>query len=520
MSRHVPMPGLQTSVPMHSSSPAPSHPARGPITAGILLAAVMSALDTTVVNVALPHMQGSLSASPDQITWVLTSYIIAVAVMTPLSGWLITRYGIKATLIACLAGFTITSALCGAATSLAQIVFFRMAQGAFAAPMMPAAQVVLFNINPPERHGRAMAIFTMASVVAPVVGPVVGGYLTEDYSWRWCFFINVPAGIGSIAVLWFFLPSEPLQPRRFDFLGFGSLALAVSSLQLMLDRGATQDWFGSSEIRIEAAVAATAFCVYLAHTFTTRNPLFPPVLFRDRNLITSVVFGFFFMGLMFSSLMLLPLMMQGVLGYSVIHSGVLSMPRGIVMLAILPIMGRLEATVNRQMLVAVGVVFVILAFWQMSQFDLSMTGSQIVLASSLQGVGQGILFVPLATLGFSTVSRSLRPDASALTNLTRNLGGSIGVAAIQALTVTNIQTIHASLATHITATTPMIAAALTEILPAQGLVAINAEITRQATMLAYVDDFWLMTILSMMCLALALLLRQRQAKDMAQRLPG
>ena len=218
----------------------------------------MSALDTTVVNVALPHMEGSLSASPEQITWVLTSYIVAVAVMTPLSGWLITRFGIKPTMLVCVAGFTIASALCGAAVTLPQIVLFRMLQGALAAPLMPAAQVVLFNINPPERHGRAMAMFTMASVFAPVLGPVVGGYLTEDYSWRWCFYINLPAGVGAMVLLWRYLPREALQPRPFDFLGFGSLALAVSSFQLMLDRGTTQDWFGSREICIEAAVAAGA----------------------------------------------------------------------------------------------------------------------------------------------------------------------------------------------------------------------------------------------------------------------
>ena len=504
--------GSQISTPMQSASSPISQPARGPITFGIILAAVMSALDTTVVNVALPHMEGSLSASPEQITWVLTSYIVAVAVMTPLSGWLITRFGIKPTMLVCVAGFTIASALCGAAVTLPQIVLFRMLQGALAAPLMPAAQVVLFNINPPERHGRAMAMFTMASVVAPVVGPVVGGYLTEDLSWRWCFYINVPAGIGALAILSTYMPHEPVHPRRFDFLGFGSLALAVSALQLMLDRGTSQDWFGSNEIRIEAAVAGTAFCFYLAHTFTTEHPLFPPALFRDRNLVASAIFNFFFMALMFSSLMLLPLMMQGLLGYSVIHSGVLSMPRGLVMLAILPFMGRLEGKVNRQLLVAVGMGFIVLAFLQMTKFDTSMTGKQIVVATALQGVGQGILFVPLATLAFATVSRGLRADASALSNLLRNLGGSIGVAAIQAVTASNIQTVHASLATHITTSMPIRMPVMPDMLSSGGVAAMNAEITRQATMVAYIDDFWLMSVLSVICLGLVFLLRQQPSR--------
>ena len=484
--------------------------ARGPITFGILLATVMSALDTTVVNVALPHMQGNLSASPDQITWVLTSYIVAVAVATPVSGWLVARFGVRAMLLACIAGFTLASALCGAAASLPQIVLFRVIQGIFAAPLIPTAQAVLMNINPPERLGRSMAMFVMASMVAPVLGPVVGGFLTEDYSWRWCFYINLPAGVGAMVLLWRYLPREALQPRPFDFLGFGSLALAVSSFQLMLDRGTTQDWFGSREICIEAAIAATALCVYLAHTFTTRNPLFPLPLFRDRNLVTSVVLNFFLMAVMYCSLMLLPLMMQGVLGYSVIHSGVLSMPRGLIMLTVLYAMGRLDGVVSRQVLVAIGICFVMAAFWQMSRFDLSMSGRDIIRATALQGIGQGLIFVPLATLGFSTIPQALRPDASALSNLLRNLGGSVGVAAMQGLTVANTQTMHASLAAHITSSNP---AMLPDALSPMGAAALNAEITRQATMVAYVDDFWLMGVVSLLCFAMVLLLlRQPKAR--------
>ncbi len=474
---------------------------RGPITIGILLATVMSALDTTVVNVALPHMEGNLSASPEQITWVLTSYIVAVAVMTPVSGWLVARFGLKPMLLVCITGFTAASVLCGVATNLPQIVLFRLLQGMLAAPLMPTAQAVLLNINPPDRIGRAMAVFTMASVVAPVVGPVVGGFLTEDYSWRWCFFINVPAGIGAVVLLWLYLPGEAARPRRFDFLGFGSLAVAVSSFQLMLDRGTTQDWFG------------TAFFVYLVHSFTTNTPLFPRALFRDRNLVTSTILNFFFGMLMFCSLTLLPLMMQGLLGYPVIWSGILSMPRGVVMLAVLQVMGRLDALVSRQLLVAVGLAFVVLAFWQMSFFDLSMSGTQIVSATALQGVGQGILFVPLATLGFSTIAPHLRPDASALSNLLRNLGGSVGVAAIQALTVQNTATMHASMAAHITASNGALGATLPDLHSAFGVASLNAEITRQATMVAYADDYRLMAIIGLLCFGLVFLLHQPRKRD-------
>lgn len=489
---------------------------RLPITIGILLATVMGALDTTVVNVALPHMQGSLSASPEQITWSITSYIVATAVATPVCGWLVARFGIKHMLIACVAGFTLASVLCGLATTLPELVLFRVIQGALAAPLMPAAQAVLLNINPPDRLARAVAVFTMASVVAPAVGPVVGGYLTEDYSWRWCFYINVPAGIGAIILLSIFLPEEPAQTRRFDFLGFGTLALAIASFQLMLDRGTTQDWFSSTEICIEATLAITAFCVYLAHTFTTAQPLFPVAVFSDRNFVSNVVFGFFFSVMMFASLTLLPLMMQGVLGYSVIHSGVLSMPRGLIMLVILPFMARLDAIVDRRLLVATGLCFIIAAFWEMSRFDLSMSGAPIVWATSLQGIGQGMMFVPLTTLGFATIPQLLRPDASALNNLVRNLGGSVGVAFMQALTAINTQTVHASLAAHVTPDDPIRNAAIPDYLSpdtVQGAVALNAEITRQATMVAYVDDFRLMAIIGLISLPLLLFLRQPKKRE-------
>ena len=490
---------------------AVSASSRGPITIGIMMAAVMSALDTTVVNVALPHMQGNLSASPEQITWVLTSYIVAAAVMTPLSGWLVARVGLKTMLVLCIGGFTIASVLCGLAANLPEMVLFRMLQGILAAPMAPLTQAVLLNINPPERYGRAMALFTMAVVVAPVVGPVVGGYLTEDFSWRWCFFINVPAGIGSVLLLWTFLPKDEIKSRRFDFLGFGSLGVAVACLQLMLDRGPTQDWFGSREIWIEAVTAGIAFWVYVTHTLTAKHPLFEPALARDRNFVSTTIFGFFFNLVLFCSMALLPLMMQGVLGYPVIHTGVLSMPRGLVMLALLQVMGRVDALVDRRLLCAIGWSLVIVAFWMMSRFDLSMTGTSVVWATVLQGLGQGIIFVPLSTLAFATVDPSLRAEASSINNLVRSLGGSAGIAVIQAMTANNSQKMHASLAAHIDMADPVVRAGLPPgMSPAtvQGAMALNEEITRQATMVAYVDDFKLLVVLAVICLPLIALLRQ------------
>jgi DHA2 family multidrug resistance protein len=495
---------------------------RGPITLGLMMATIMSVLDTTVVNVSLPHIQGNLSASPEQITWVVTSYIVATAVMTPVSGWLAARVGLKPMLLLSIFGFTIASMLCGMAANLPEMVLFRMLQGMAGAPISPLCQAVLFNINPPERYGRAMAIYMMGGTAAPVIGPIVGAWLTESLSWRWCFYINLPAGIGATLLLWFFLPNERSEARKFDFLGFGSLAVAIAALQLMLDRGPSQDWFGSREIWIEAITALISFWVFLTHTLTARHPLFDAALARDRNFVSATLFGFLLNMLLFAGMTLLPLMTQGVLGYPVMLSGLMNVPRGLVMLLTLAIVGRLDAIIDRRLLVAAGLAVCLLGFWQMTQFDLSMTSRSIVWANALQGLGQGLIFVPISTLAFATVKPALRPDASAVSNLIRNVAGSVGIAMMQALTVFNGQAMHADLAAHVTAADPVLHAALPGGLDSvPGLMALNAEITRQADMVAYVDDYRLMVFLGLVSAPFLLLLRKprRSAGEPAEAAP-
>ena len=489
-----------------SAVPASS---RGPIELGVMIATFISALDTTVVNVALPHMQGSLSASPEQVTWIGTSYIVATAVIMPLSGWLAARFGVKRMLLVCIAGFTLASMLCGVATTLPEMVLCRILQGVVAAPLWPLSQAVLLNVNPPERYGRAMALFTMATVAAPVVGPIVGGFLTDNFSWRWCFYINLPTGALAMMLLWTFLPRDATVRRRFDFLGFGSLAIAVAAFQLLLDRGPTKDWFQSREIWTEAVLAVAGLWVYLAHTVTAEHPLFDPALARDRNFVASTIFNVIFSMVMYCSFVVLPLMMQDLMGYTVTHSGVISTPRGLIIILLMQVMGRIDGLVDRRLLVAVGMAFIVAAFWRMSQFDLSMTGGDIVWATALQGIGQGIVFVPIATLGFATISPALRADASAISSLLRNLGGSVGVAAMQAFTALNGQTMHASLAAFIRPDDPVVRAGLaTALSPAStdGAMALNAEITRQASMVAYVDDFRLMALAALISAPLILIL--------------
>jgi DHA2 family multidrug resistance protein len=483
---------------------------RGPITFGLMMATIMSVLDSTVVNVSLPHIQGNLSAAPDQITWVITSYIVATAVMTPVSGWLAARVGLKPMVLLSIAGFTLASMLCGVAASLPQMVAFRVLQGVAGAPIAPLCQAVLLNINPPERYGRAMALYMMGGVAAPVIGPIVGAWLTEALSWRWCFYINLPAGIGAGLLLWTFLPNEATRARRFDVLGFGSLALAIAAFQLLLDRGPSQDWFGSREIWTYAVLAVSAFWVFLMHTLTAEHPLFDAGLARDRNFVSVTAFAFVLMMLLVASNTLLPLMTQGVLGYPVMLSGLMNVPRGGVMLVTLMVAGRLDAVIDRRALVGAGLLICVLGFWQMTRFDLSMTSGSIVIAAALQGLGQGLVFVPLTTLAFATIAPALRPEASTISNLVRNLSGSIGISMMQALTAYNGQAMHASLAGHVSAGDPVLRATLPSGLSldsADGVLALNAEITRQAQMVAYVDDFRLMFVLGVACAPLLLLLR-------------
>ena len=483
---------------------------RVPVTVAIIMATLMGALDATIVNVALPHMQGNLSASPEQITWVLTCYIVASAVGTPINGWLATRFGLKPMLMFGVAAFTVTSMLCGIATSLPEMVFFRTAQGLAAAALAPLSQAILLNINPPEKHARAMSIWSMGTILGPVLGPVIGGYLTEDASWRWCFYINLPVGAVCMLLLWVFLPREATRPRRFDFLGFGSLTVGVAALQLMLDRGPSQDWFSAREIWIYAVLAVIGLWTYLAHTLTAKHPLFHPAAVRDRNLATATFFTFFVSMLMFSSLTLLPLMMQGVLGYPVILAGLLSMPRGVIMMAMMLAMGWISGRFDLRVILATGLTICAVAFWQMAHFDLGMGARTVLSSSMLQGVGQGMVMVPLSTLAFVTVDPSLRADASAIYNLLRNLGGSVGISLMQALSSSNGQRMHAALAAHIDLADPMVRAELPPALSpdtAAGALALNAEITRQATMVAYLDDFRAMTAMAVLLLPLLFLLR-------------
>jgi DHA2 family multidrug resistance protein len=494
--------------------------AKWPITISVMLATVMNSLDTTIANVALPHIQGSVSASQDQIAWVLTSYIVASTIFTPMTGWLAGRIGRKQLLMVSIGGFTAASALCGMSNSLAEIVGFRLLQGVFGASLIPLSQAVLLDVWPKNQHGQAMSIWAMGAILGPILGPALGGWLTDNLDWRWVFYINLPVGLLAFTGVVLFISGKTLDnPRPFDFFGFGSLAVFIAAFQLMLDRGPSQDWFGSKEIWTEAIVAMIAFWLFIVHSMTAKNPFFDRTLLRDRSFMISTLMGLFVGLLLYSSMALLPTMLEVLMGYPVVTTGLVTMPRGLGAFCAMLLVGRLTTKVDSRLVVLSGLLFCTLAAFQMSHFSLQMDSRLVVISGVFQGLGTGLIFVPLSTLAFATLAPSLRNEGSALFTLVRNMGGSAGISVIEAVQTHNSEVAHADLASHISRSDPVLQAYL----PAQfslnstaGLDAFNEEITRQATMVAYVDDFKLLIFLSMAAIPLLLLLRAPKKKAGAE----
>ena len=485
---------------------------RGFTTLAVILAMLMQVLDTTIANVALPHMQTSLGANRETITWVLTSYIVASAIAIPITGWLAERIGRKRLFIWSVIVFTIASLLCAAAQDLTTMVLFRVAQGVAGAFLVPLAQAVMFDINPPEKHGRAMAMFGAGVMIGPILGPVLGGWLTDNFNWRWVFLINLPIGIIAVLMMLRFLPAAPVVKRRFDLLGFFLIALALGGLQMMLDRGETLDWFESWEIWIECGLAIAGLWMFTVHMLTARDPIFDPRMFRDRNFAVGMLFMAVTGVMLLAGLALLPPMLQNLFGYSVLQSGYLTAPRGIGTLLSMIVVGRLVGKVDARLLILTGIGLMSWSLWQMSGFSLEMDQRPIIVSGVIQGFALGFLFVPLNTLAFSTLDAKFRTTAASLLNLSRSIGGSIGISVVTVLLAHNLQTSHSDLAAHITQQTlPQVSPAILQGAPPltdAALMMADAEINRQALMIAYIDDFWLMMIISLAALPLLLLLRK------------
>jgi MFS transporter, DHA2 family, multidrug resistance protein len=484
-------------------------PHRGIITVSIMLAAGMQSLDNTIANVALPRIQGSLSSTQEQMSWVLTSYIVAAAIMIPLTGWLSDRLGRRRVFVASILGFTLASAFCGMAQSLPQIVFARLLQGIFGAALMPMSQAVLLDINPPERHAKAMSVLAMGVVVGPILGPALGGWLTEQFSWRWVFFINVPTGVLGLFGVLAFMPETRRLKSRFDFFGFASLSVAIGALQLLLDRGQSNDWFSATETWIEVAAAGLAMYLFIVHVTTTRDePFVSLALFRDRNFLTGSLFMGVVAAVLFSTLALLPPLLQGLMNYSVELTGLITAPRGVGAMVALFVVPWLMKRFDVRWIIAAGFLMTAASLWQMTGFSLQMDVRYVVYTGVLQGLGLGVVYVPFAAIAFATLPAQLRNQGAAIFSLARNMGSSIGISIVTVLLTRNMQVMHARLAEHVTPFGDGLgASSLQAVSSAQGLAQIEAMVRRQAAMLAYNSDFQLLLVLSLCVVPLVLILR-------------
>jgi DHA2 family multidrug resistance protein len=494
----------------HSYDMSPTQ--RAFTTTAVILAMLMQILDQTIANVALPHMQTSLGANRETITWVLTAYIVASAIAIPITGWLAEWVGRKRLFIWSVVIFTVASMLCAVAQSLTMMVAFRILQGIAGAFLVPLAQSVMFDINPPEKHGRAMSLFGAGVMIGPILGPVLGGWLTDNFNWRWVFLINLPIGIIAAVMMIRFLPKTPMTRKRFDLLGFFLIALALGGLQMMLDRGEQLDWFESWEIWVECGLAIAGLWMFGVHMLMSREPIFDVEMFRDRNFVTGILFMAVTGLMMLAGLALLPPLLQNLFGYSVLQSGFLTAPRGVGTLVSMLVVGRMVGKIDSRLLILAGIGMMALSLWQMSGFSLEMDQRPVVVSGVIQGFALGFIFVPLNTLAFGTLNPKFRTTAASLLNLSRNVGGSIGISVVTVLLARNLQISHSDLAAHITQySIPPISPAITSGAPPiteTVLMMADAEVNRQALMIAYIDDFWLMMIISLCAIPLLLLLKK------------
>ena len=501
---------------MAAAEAAEQVPRRALITVCAMLATLMQALDSTIANVALPYMQGSLSATSDEITWVLTSYITAAAIMTAPVGWIAARFGRKNLFLVCLAGFTAASMLCGVAQSLAQMVLFRLLQGLFGAALVPLSQATMLDIYPVEQRGSAMAIWGVGVMVGPILGPTLGGYLTDLYNWRWVFYVNLPFGILAMVGLALFMPkAETGSGMRFDWIGFGVLALGMGSFQLMLDRGQDQDWFSSREIIVEAVLAGLGIYLFLVHLLTAQRPFISPKIFRDINFSASLVVMFAVGMVILASSSLMAPYLQTLANYPVATAGLVMAPRGIGTMAAMMIGGRLSARVDPRVLMFVGIALVVGSMYEMTGWTPDVAQSRIVIAIMVQGAGLGFVFTPLQVLAFATLPAERRTDGTSLLSLFRNVGSAVGVSVTSAMLTRNTQTEHSVLAGYITPFNRALqggGAVQAQLDPAtsHGAQLLDVLINQQASIIAYIDDFKLMMLTTLPTALLLLLMRGRR----------
>jgi len=479
-----------------ASPPAPS---LFVTTVSVCLAAGMQSMDTFVAGIALPSMMGAFSAAHDEVAWILTAFLIAVGVFTPLTGWLSRRIGRKRLMLIAIVGFCCASIMSGLSNSISQIVPARFLQGMFGAALVPLAQQILLDAYPRERHGMAMAWFNVGMLVGLIVGPMLGGYITEYYSWRYVFFINLPTGIVAFTMISLFVRETKLAPRPFDFTGFFALATALISLQLMLDRGERLDWFSSTEIIIEAGVAISAFYIFVVHIVTARNPFVDPALFRNRNFAIGMVYIFMLAMLVFGFLGIFPAMLQKHLNYSVLASGLLLSPRGLTTFVASIASGILFARIGPRPIIFAALLIMAFTLWYMSTYTPDVDYETVLFTLCLQGMGFGMLSTTVTAAAYMTLTPELRPDGTAFLSLARRIGASIGVSFMVSQLLRYTQINRAALNENVSLYNETLNhLPLPEswnLFDARGISSFQRELVRQAEFIAYLDDFRLLAFL-------------------------
>jgi len=485
---------------------------------GVMLASTMQVLDTTIANVALPHMQASLGAALDTVTWVLTSYIVASAIALPLTGWLAERIGRRELLVISVGGFIVASMACGLAANLPEMVLFRIAQGIFGAFMVPVGQAVMLDATPPSRHAKMLALWGAAFTIGPILGPVLGGWLTANANWRWCFFINAPIGALSLFLIVTNLPKLPRRKSKFDLTGFLLIGIAIGSLQLLLDRGQHVDWFESKEVWIYATLTASLGWAAIYHMAVSRNPLIPRALFADRNLLVANFLIVVMSVTMYSVMALLAPMMQNLFGYGAYSAGVAIASRGVgTIIAMQVSQYFVRIGVSIRIIVASGLLLAAYSLLRMSGWSLEVDRYEFMLIGVIQGLGLGMILIPLNILAFTTLKPELRTDASSMLNLTRSLGGSLGIAFSTLIMSRYIQINHAELAERLSADkfgpiNPATAQRMGDYGEA-ALRIVDAEVSRQAAMIAYTNNFYMIGIMCLLSLPMIFLIKTQKPPD-------
>jgi MFS transporter, DHA2 family, multidrug resistance protein len=498
------------------------------IAVSVMFATFMEVLDTTVVNVSLPHIAGSLSATIDEATWVLTSYLVANAIILPMTGWLASRFGRKNLLMASVVGFTSASFLCGLAPTLGSLVFFRVVQGATGGALQPLSQAVLLEAFKPEDRGKAMGFWGLGIVVAPIFGPVLGGWLTDSYSWRWVFYINIPVGIASIVMTKLYIFDPPYirsAVRKIDYWGIGMLAVGIGALQIVLDKGQEADWFASRAMTILAVVSATTLIALVVHELTTEDPVVDLRVFKERTYAVGVflmtVVGF----VLYGSLVLLPIMLQTLLGYPALQAGIAMAPRGVGSFFMMPLTGFMIDRFDARRLLTAGLIVGGVTLLWLGNLNLQAGYWDIFWPQLVQGVGLSLLFVPLTTVSMATIPREKMGNATSLFNLMRNIGGSIGIAVTGTMLARRQQTVTATLGSHVSAYDPgsvamlerlragfMAAGADAATASSRAYAALFGLVRRQAAMVSFVSIFQMLGILFLVMIPLVLLMRRPEGR--------